>query len=244
MLEGMVVPRGEAETHKLMIGMKAARACKLHVLTEPRCNNTDADIPSCILIKMTDLEKSFPIERPENSDSLVANGSKELLTTAADDEAAGVIANYSGPLTWAPEEEKRLRRRIDLTVMTCLCMTYFLQYYDKAMLGQAALFGLTSELKLEVGNRYSFSAAIFYLGFIAGSYPAILLAQRFPIERVASGIVTLWGVCLLLTITAFNYQGLYAQRFFLGLLEAGISPMFMMIVGSWYKKDEQAFRMG
>jgi MFS family permease len=37
---------------------------------------------------------------------------------------------------------------------------------------------------------------------------------------------------------------LYAQRFFLGLTEAGISPMFMMIVGGWYKKDEQALRMG
>jgi MFS family permease len=72
----------------------------------------------------------------------------------------------------------------------------------------------------------------------------MVLAQRYPIERVASINVTVWGVCLLLTIVCTNYKGLYAQRFFLGLLEAGISPLFMMIVGSWYKKREQAFRMG
>lgn len=58
----------------------------------------------------------------------------------------------------------------------------------------------------------------------------MILAQRFPIERVASGIVTLWGVCLLLTTACKNYQGLFAQRFFLGVLESGISPMFMLIV--------------
>lgn len=112
------------------------------------------------------------------------------------------------------------------------------------MLSQAALFGLRTDLDLTIGNRYSMSSSIFYLGFIAGAYPAIVLAQRYPIERVASAIVTLWGICLILTTACTTYQGIYAQRFFLGFLEAGISPMFMLAVGMWYKKSEQAFRMG
>ena len=97
---------------------------------------------------------------------------------------------------------------------------------------------------MTVGDRYSFSAAIFYLGFIVGAYPAMWLAQRYPIERVASILVTIWGVCLILTSACTNYQGLYAQRFFLGFLESGISPLFMLIVGSFYRKEEQAMRMG
>lgn len=60
----------------------------------------------------------------------------------------------------------------------------------------------------------------------------MVLAQRYPIERVASAIVTVWGLCLILTTVCKNYQGLYAQRFFLGLIESGVSPMFMMIVVS------------
>lgn len=99
-------------------------------------------------------------------------------------------------------------------------------------------------MHLTANDKYSFSSSIFYIGFIAGTYPAALMAQRWPIERVAFGIVLFWGICLTLTIKCTNYQTLYTQRFFLGLLEAGVSPMFMMIVGSWYKKDEQAFRMG
>lgn len=70
---------------------------------------------------------------------------------------------------------------------------------------------------------------------MVGAYPAMALAQRFPIERVASCTITLWGICLILTPVCFNYQTLYVQRFFLGLLEAGVSPMFMLIVVRYHE---------
>lgn len=41
-----------------------------------------------------------------------------------------------------------------------------------------------------------------------------------------------------------TFQTFYTQRLFLGVIEAGIQPMFMMVVGGWYKKNEQALRMG
>lgn len=86
------------------------------------------------------------------------------------------------------------------------------------------------DLGLETGNRFSMSSSIFYLGFILGAYPAIYMAQRYPIERVASLVIVVWGTTLILTPACQDYRGLYAQRFFLGFTEAGISPMFMMIV--------------
>ena len=112
-----------------------------------------------------------------------------------------------------------------------------------------ALFGLRTDLDLNVGLRYSMSAAIFYPGFICGAYPAIVLAQRYPIERVIFGIVLLWGICLMSTAgcttyqvrgsckadhvlsVLITYQGLYVQRFFLGALESGVSPGWMLVVG-------------
>jgi MFS family permease len=80
--------------------------------------------------------------------------------------------------------------------------------------------------------------------FICGATPAVILSQIFPIERIASAIVFVWGVCMMATAGCSSYQGFLAQRFFLGFLEAGVSPMFMLIVAGFYKKDEQAFRMG
>ncbi|KAL4945770.1 hypothetical protein BDV06DRAFT_229953 [Aspergillus oleicola] len=150
---------------------------------------------------------------------------KPTMDTKHTDEAMKVLANYTGDETWEPTEEKHLVRKIDWRLLPLLCMTYGLQYYDKAMLSQAALFGLREDLNLLLGNRYAMSAAIFYLGFIVGAYPTMALAQRFPIHHVASAAVTIWGVCLILTPLCQNYQSLYAQRFFLGVLESGISPM-------------------
>ncbi|KAL4865913.1 hypothetical protein BDV12DRAFT_210791 [Aspergillus spectabilis] len=149
----------------------------------------------------------------------------EKIDTTHTDEAMKVLARYTGDESWEPTDEKRLVRKIDWRILPLLCTTYGLQYYDKAMLSQAALFGLRQDLSLLTGNRYSMSAAIFYLGFIVGAYPTMFLAQRYPIHHVASGTVTIWGICLILTPLCHNYQSLYAQRFFLGMLESGISPM-------------------
>ncbi|KAF4841505.1 putative transporter [Colletotrichum siamense] len=194
---------------------------------------------------MSDITKSAEnvqqVERPE-----VATGPKPIaaVDTLHHDEAMKILDRYTGDRGWAKTEESKLRHKVDWKLMPVLCLTYGLQYYDKAMLSQAALFGLRTDLDLTVSDRYSWSASIFYLGFIAGAYPAMILAQKFPVEKVASVIVTLWGLCLILTTSCSDYRGLYVQRFCLGLLESGISPMFMLIVGSFYKKNEQAMRMG
>ncbi|ETN43235.1 uncharacterized protein HMPREF1541_02394 [Cyphellophora europaea CBS 101466] len=185
------------------------------------------------------------IQAEKHSEDNVENLQKTAtIDTLHNDEAMKVLATYDGDQEWTEKEEKKLVRKIDRRLLSILCATYGLQYYDKAMLSQAALFGLREDLDLNVGIRYSMSASIFYLGFIVGAYPAILLAQRYPIERVVFGIVFLWGACLMCTAACSTWQGLYAQRFFLGALESGVSPGWMLVVGGWYKKQEQALRMG
>jgi hypothetical protein len=59
------------------------------------------------------------------------------IDTIHQDEALRVLAQYAGDETWAPEEEKRLVRKIDKKLISLLVVTYGLQYYDKAMLSQA-----------------------------------------------------------------------------------------------------------
>ncbi|OQU97846.1 hypothetical protein CLAIMM_03725 [Cladophialophora immunda] len=173
----------------------------------------------------------------------------EIIDTLHNDEALKVIAEEHGANEWDAIEEKRLVRKIDRKLLPLLCLTYGLQYYDKAMLSQAAIFGLRDDLDLNVGNRSwplkdTFSSSILYLGFLVGAYPATVLAQKYPIERVAGGLVFVWGACLMSTAGCTSFRGLFAQRFFLGFLEAGISPIFMLVVGGWYEKGEQALRMG
>jgi hypothetical protein len=64
----------------------------------------------------------------------------EKLDTLHGDEAVKVLAAYDGDETWTPQEEKKLRRKIDWKLLPVLCMTYGLLYYDKVMIGHAVCY--------------------------------------------------------------------------------------------------------
>lgn len=47
---------------------------------------------------------------------------------------------------------------------------------------------------------------------------------------------------MLTTPACKTYSGILANRFFLGVVEAGVNPIFMLVVGMWYTKQEQVLR--
>lgn len=89
------------------------------------------------------------------------------------------------------------------------------------------------------------SPSIFYLGYIVGSYPSALLAQRFPISRFLFALIIVWEFVLWQRPESQTGKDCtYTDFFFLGALESGVTPAFMMVVGRWYKRSEQSLRMG
>ncbi|KAK7413969.1 hypothetical protein QQX98_007152 [Neonectria punicea] len=137
---------------------------------------------------------------------------------------------------------KRLLRKIDWKLMPVLCFTYALQYYDKATMSQAAIFGLRTDLGLEDGLKYSWATLIFSIGYIIGTYPISVLAQKYPPRIVCTVICIIWAIITLCTAACTSFAGLLANRFALGLIEAGVSPIFMLVVGLWYTHSEQVSR--
>jgi hypothetical protein len=105
----------------------------------------------------------------------------------------GSVESCAGMSPRAPvlddEKNRKLLRKIDMHLMPVvrslaldcapdrrrsrpqMCFTYALQYYDKVLLSQAAIFGLRTDLGIEDGLKYSWVSLIFYFGYIAGCYP-------------------------------------------------------------------------
>ncbi|KAI6780714.1 uncharacterized protein J7T54_001218 [Emericellopsis cladophorae] len=155
-----------------------------------------------------------------------------------------------------PEVTARAVRKIDRFLIPAMIVGYGLVYYDKAILGAAVLFGMTTDLELSVvtdpdatppvvdTKRLSWATSLFYFGMLAGLYPLTYALQRFNIGRILGGIVIVWSAVCLSTAGVRSYQGLYVQRFFLGFVESIIPTGFMCIVSSYYTQSEQSLRQG
>ncbi|KAF2662130.1 MFS general substrate transporter [Lophiostoma macrostomum CBS 122681] len=152
-----------------------------------------------------------------------------------------------------PEVERRVLRKIDTFLMPAMVLGYGLVYYDKAILGSAALFGMTKDLGLSVvdntttppttdTSRLSWATSIFYFGQLAGSYPMTYLLQRFHSRFVLGPAVMLWAVICASTAGVTDHIGLFAQRFFLGFTESIVPTAFMITVSGYYTQSEQALR--
>ncbi|KAI9320491.1 major facilitator superfamily domain-containing protein [Dichotomocladium elegans] len=140
-------------------------------------------------------------------------------------------------------EEKVLVRKIDIFVMPIICIINLLQFIDKSTINYAAVMGFKDDLGL-VGNQYSILGSIFYLGYLVYQFPNNYFLQRIPVGRYLGIIVFLWGAVLACTGAGKNFSQLAAMRFLLGLFEAGVYPCLTLLVSTFYRRSEQAARLG
>lgn len=57
-------------------------------------------------------------------------------------------------------------------------------------------------------------------------------------------IVFLWGSVLVCTAAGTNFSQIAAMRFLLGFFEAGVYPSLTLLVSTFYRRSEQAARLG
>lgn len=140
-------------------------------------------------------------------------------------------------------EYAKLRRKIDYNILPILCITYTLQFLDKLSLNYAAAYSFREDLGIDVGQRYSWTAAIFNFGYLFWALPANYIIQKVPVAKFTGSMLFVWAILLVAHIGAKNYGGILVLRFMLGLFELSISPSCMMINLMFYTRQEQPFRM-
>ncbi|RKL08422.1 hypothetical protein BFJ71_g1710 [Fusarium oxysporum] len=155
----------------------------------------------------------------------------------------GIAHSRLSELMADEEALKKLRKKVDWSLMPLLCGTYLLQYVDKQALGYSAVFDLFSTTGM-TSDEYSWMASIFYFAYLVAEWPASYLAQRLPTGTIVSTFVITWGSILCLTAACQNFAGLAVCRFLLGAFEAVITPAFMLIVSQWFRRETQPARAG
>ncbi|ORY60973.1 major facilitator superfamily domain-containing protein [Pseudomassariella vexata] len=146
----------------------------------------------------------------------------------------------------------RALRKLDWFFIPITTIGNGLVWYDKAILGSAAILGMVEDLELSTPDqinpvimdtsRLSWATSLFYFGMLAGVYPISFILQRFDTGRVLGTIVCMWSLTCMITAAITSYQGLYAQRFVLGFIESAVPTAFSTLISTFYTQQEQPFR--
>ncbi|KKP00143.1 hypothetical protein THAR02_07763 [Trichoderma harzianum] len=153
------------------------------------------------------------------------------------------LASESEEIFFTKEEAARVKRKIDFIILPLLCGCYIFSFLDKTLINYSSIFGLKQALHLH-GSQYSWLGSIFYIGYMIGSIAWAKLVHKWPQHtgKLITAAVLAWSSIVLLTPLCFNFAGIMAARFFLGLVESVIGPVFVIVTSNWWTRPEQAFR--
>ncbi|KAI0368206.1 MFS general substrate transporter [Pilatotrama ljubarskyi] len=150
------------------------------------------------------------------------------------------VAKQSG-LRVTAEQNRRIARKIDIWILPMLCMAQGMSFLDKTALNYGNLYGMKAALHVS-GAQFSWFASIFYLGYLIGNYPDSWLLQHFPTGKVLAVTTLIWGTIVITTPACTNFAGTMVNRFFLGVLEAIVTPGLTVLTSIWYAQSEVPFR--
>ncbi|EGV65318.1 MFS general substrate transporter [Yamadazyma tenuis ATCC 10573] len=105
--------------------------------------------------------------------------------------------------------------------------------------------GIEEDTHLNTATQeYSWVSSIFYAGYIAFEFPTAYFLTKLPIVKFLTFNILGWGIIITCTCAAHSYAGMLVLRFLLGAFECVITPAIVLIVSMWYKRSEQARRLG
>ncbi|KAI6383317.1 hypothetical protein MCOR25_000237 [Pyricularia grisea] len=137
--------------------------------------------------------------------------------------------------------EKKVVKRLDMTLLPCLWVLYLFNYLDRASIAQARLSTLDEDLGLE-GYQFGTAVSILSLGYVLGQIPSNMIIGKVRPSLYLCIMAWIWSGVSAATCGVRNYQGLIAVRFFLGVVEAPLFPGAIYVMSCWYTRKELALR--
>ncbi|KAI9152276.1 transporter [Paramyrothecium foliicola] len=150
--------------------------------------------------------------------------------------------DYTGVAKKTDPEEIRLVRKLDLWIMPCLCIMYFLNYVDRNAIAQARLNDLEEDLGMS-GTEFNTTVSILFVGYVLMQIPSNMLITKVKPGIYMSSWMLVWAAVSACTALVQNYEGLLVCRFFLGITEAPFYPGATYMLSIFYTRKEVAARI-
>ncbi|KAL3477945.1 major facilitator superfamily domain-containing protein [Aspergillus californicus] len=144
-------------------------------------------------------------------------------------------------ISWTAEEEKKLVRKIDMFLLPNIWIMYLLSYMDRTNIGNARIAGMAEDLDIS-SSQYSVILVVFFVGYVVFEPPSNMILVRTRPSLYLPAIMTIWGVLTCVMSVVKSYHHLIILRIFVGIMEAGFAPGVLLIISTWYKRNEQSKR--
>jgi MFS family permease len=92
-------------------------------------------------------------------------------------------------------------------------------------------------------GQYNLIVGIFFVPYVIFAPPVSMLGKKFGPARVLPILMFTFGALTLLTATAYNFSGIFALRWFLGISESGFFPLVIYYQTTFYRRGELARRL-
>ncbi|KAJ5423093.1 Major facilitator superfamily domain general substrate transporter [Penicillium cf. griseofulvum] len=142
------------------------------------------------------------------------------------------------------QAERALVWKFDLRLLPVLAIMYLFNSLDKSNLGNAKTAGLEDTLSL-TGNQYNLLLSIFFVPYVLTAPFLGLLGKKYGPNIVLPCMMLAFGICTILVVAVFNFGGLLAIRWFLGMAESAFFPLviYYQTTASFYRRGELARRL-
>ncbi|BCR88521.1 uncharacterized protein ACHE_41085A [Aspergillus chevalieri] len=144
-------------------------------------------------------------------------------------------------LQWYPKgmsnAEKKLVLKLDLSILTFGCLSFFTKYLDQQAITNAYVSGMKEDLHL-TGNDINYITIAFWAAYCISMIPACYYLTRSRINIVLPTLEVGWGLFTFGCAWAQNLSTIYAMRVFVGICESCSFTGVIYVIGSWYKPKE------
>ncbi|TDZ31635.1 MFS transporter prlL [Colletotrichum spinosum] len=138
--------------------------------------------------------------------------------------------------------ERKIVRKLDLTLLPQLWILYMFNYLNRNNLAQARL-DRDFEAQLQLGNTdYSTAVALLTVGYMLAQLPSNMLITRVRPSVYLPACAIVWSGVSAATAGVTKPGELFAVQFILGVVEAPLFPGAVFLMSTWYTRRELALR--
>ncbi|KAK0642834.1 putative transporter [Lasiodiplodia hormozganensis] len=137
--------------------------------------------------------------------------------------------------------EASVKKKLDVRLLLTVWVIFIMNYLDRNNIAAAKVSGIKESLELS-STQYSTAVAVLFAGYVSMQIPSNIFLTKLRPSIYIPTVMAIWGILSCCTGVVKGVGGLYACRFFLGVVEAAFYPGALFLISSWYRRSELGVR--